>query len=85
VQGGGAPMTSTNAGNAEEDEDSDGFPLRGQVAIGDLSLGIEPVAFGPALLSSKGRVSRFPRAMCRFTAADGRTGLGWTEWNQPVT
>ena len=24
-----------------------------------------------------------PRAMCRFATPDGRTGLGWTEWNQP--
>ncbi|MEY2569221.1 MAG: hypothetical protein QOE35_3750, partial [Actinomycetota bacterium] len=21
--------------------------------------------------------------LCRFTGADGRAGLGWTEWNQP--
>ena len=30
-----------------------------------------------------GRISRFPRAVARFVAADGRTGLGWIEWNQP--
>jgi len=84
VQSGGA-MATTNAVDAEEDGDADGFPRHGRVAIGDLSLGIEPVAFGPALLTWEGKVSRFPRAMCRFTAADGRTGLGWTEWNQPVT
>jgi hypothetical protein len=30
-----------------------------------------------------GRVSRFPRALCRFDATDGRSGWGWTEWNQP--
>jgi hypothetical protein len=28
-------------------------------------------------------VSRFPRAMARFDAADGRTGTGWIEFNQP--
>jgi hypothetical protein len=49
-----------------------------------LELAIEPVAFGPLLLTSTdGRVSRFPRAMARFTADDGRTGTGWIEWNQP--
>ena len=26
-----------------------------------------------------GRVSRFPRSLCRFEAADGRSGFGWTE------
>ena len=50
-----------------------------------LDLAIEPVAFGPLVLTATdGRVSRFPRAMARFTASDGRTGTGWIEWNQPV-
>ena len=33
--------------------------------------------------STDGQVSRFPRAAVRLTAADGRTGTGWIEWNQP--
>ena len=40
------------------------------------ALEIEPIAFGPALLTWNGKVSRFPRAMCRFAAADGRSGPG---------
>jgi hypothetical protein len=45
---------------------------------------VEPVAFAPVGLSaSDGRYSRFPRAWCRFTAVDGRTGHGWVEWNLP--
>ena len=40
------------------------------------------MAFGPLrLLSSDGRVSHFPRAMCRIRCADGRRGLAWVEWN----
>ena len=35
------------------------------------------------LTTSDGRVSRFPRSLCRFATDDGRTGVGWTEWNQP--
>ena len=31
------------------------------------------------------RHARFPRALCRFETADGRSGVGWTEWNQPAT
>lgn len=31
-----------------------------------------------------GRVSFFPRAMCRVQTTDGRTGLGWLEWNRLV-
>ena len=31
-----------------------------------------------------GREDRFPRALARVRAADGRSGLGWVEWNQPL-
>jgi hypothetical protein len=47
-------------------------------------MSITPVAFAPALLEHEGKVSRFPRALCSFTSADGKNGLGWTEWNQPL-
>ncbi len=79
----GEEMTTTNAVDADEAVDGDGFPTEGHVTIGDLGLDIQPVAFAPALLTWEGKVSRFPRALCRFRAADGRRGLGWTEWNQP--
>ncbi len=57
---------------------------RARISPGDYDLRIEPMAFGPVLLeSTDGRVSRFPRACARFVNADGRSGLGWVEWNQP--
>jgi hypothetical protein len=62
------------------------MPVRGAAIVepGHLELAIEPVAFAPLLLTADdGRVSRFPRAMARFTARDGRAGTGWIEWNQP--
>ena len=41
------------------------------------------MAYGPILLEAPdGRVTHFVRAMCRVTAADGRTGSGWVEWNR---
>ncbi len=61
-----------------------GLPEQATWRVADLALEVEPVAFSPVLLEAPdGRVSRFPRAWCRFTTADGRTGHGWTEWNQP--
>ncbi|MGH9138389.1 MAG: hypothetical protein ACRD0G_15310 [Acidimicrobiales bacterium] len=69
---------------AEEQLGSGGLPEAASVSIAGLALDIEPLAFAPVLLTGpEGQLSRFPRAMCRFTADDGRTGLGWTEWNQP--
>jgi hypothetical protein len=51
---------------------------------GTLSIEVTPLAFGPVLLrNDDGRTSRFPRAMVRYAAEDGREGLGWIEWNQP--
>jgi len=64
----------------------EGFPTSARAVLEPvgLDLAIEPLAFGPLLLTSTdGRVSRFPRAEARFTAGDGRTGTGWIEWNQP--
>jgi len=61
-----------------------GLPSSGTWRVGDLALQVDPVAFSPVgLRAPDGRLSRFPRAWCRFTASDGRAGHGWTEWNQP--
>lgn len=57
-----------------------------EVEPGGIELTVHPMAYGPLLLrSTDGRLSRFPRAVARFRAADGRSGLGWIEWNQPLT
>lgn len=65
----------------------EGFPTSASITCGPLDLAVELVAFSPVhLVDDDGgqvRRSRFPRALCRFEAADGRSGVGWTEWNQP--
>jgi hypothetical protein len=82
--GDGSGVQAASAVHAAEDLGADGLPEQGSFAIDDLVLTIEPRWFAPALLvGPEGQRSRFPRALCRFTAADGRTGHGWTEWNQP--
>ena len=48
-----------------------------------LAMAVEPVAFGALRLEAPdGRLSLFPRAMCRVLAGDGRKGVGWVEWNR---
>jgi hypothetical protein len=76
-----------------EDPGDHGFPTKARIDIAadpgpgpELDVGIEvtPVSFGPVLLrNDDGRVSRFPRALVRCRADDGREGTGWIEWNQP--
>jgi hypothetical protein len=63
-----------------------GLPTAARIEIepGSIDLEIQPIAFGPLVLTAPdGRISRFPRAAARFVASDGRTGTGWIEWNQP--
>jgi hypothetical protein len=62
-----------------------GLVAEPRIAIGppDLTLEVEPVAFGALRLEAPdGRVSLFPRAMCRIRTDDGRGGCGWVEWNR---
>jgi hypothetical protein len=64
------------------DED---LPRVATMELGDLRLSVTPTGHAPVRLEAPdGRVSRFPRALCRFeSTADGRSGWGWTEWCQP--
>ncbi len=34
------------------------------------------------LTAADGRVSQFPRAWVTVSTADGRSGVGWMEWNR---
>ncbi|MER3453409.1 MAG: hypothetical protein C4321_09835 [Chloroflexota bacterium] len=62
------------------------LPRGARMELDGLALDVTAVAHGPLLLeAADGRRSRFPRALCRFTASDGRAGVGWTEWNRPVS
>jgi hypothetical protein len=61
------------------------LPSSASIELGDLGLLVTPTAHAPVLLEAPdGRVSRFPRSLCRFeSTADDRSGWGWTEWCQP--
>ena len=80
------PLEDIETFTASTDLGGDGLPTRARFGVGSIgALDVTPLAFAPVRLDSDdGRVSRFPRALCRFAApTDGRTGVGWTEWNQP--
>jgi hypothetical protein len=70
--------------SAHTDFGDDGFPVQSRLRVAGAPMTAVPLAFAPvAVTSPDGRIAHFPRAMCRFNADDGRTGYGWTEWNQP--
>ena len=63
---------------------ADDLPELSRLRLPGMPMSAVPIAFAPvAMTAPDGRVSHFPRALCRFSADDGRTGYGWTEWNQP--
>lgn len=82
----GGDQTFASHITATEALDAEGFPTTGRLELepGGPVVDVEPLAFSPLLfVADDGRVSRFPRALCRYTTPDGRSGTGWTEWNQP--
>lgn len=70
---------------ARETFGTDDLPIATELDLGDAcpALTFDVRGHAPVLLRAKdGRVSRFPRAWGTVTAADGRTGVGWMEWNR---
>ncbi len=84
VQDPAGVMVGTDRAERSQVLGPEGLPTSATWLVGDLELRVEPIAFSPVLLTAPdGRLSRFPRAWARFIAADGRSGDGWIEWNQP--
>ncbi len=80
----GDGITEITTVNATHEIADDGLVSAATIASGPgvPTLTVEPVAYGAIRLDAPdGRLSLFPRAMCRVTAEDGRTGTGWVEWN----
>jgi hypothetical protein len=62
-----------------------GLPLGATLSLdpGDITADVEVRGQAPVkLTAADGRVSQFPRAWVSITTADGRTGVGWMEWNR---
>lgn len=62
-----------------------GLPLHATLSLdpGELTADIEVRAHAPVRLAAvDGRVSQFPRAWVAVSTHDGRSGVGWLEWNR---
>jgi Ecdysteroid kinase-like family len=85
IQQPGEPLIELQAVTARETFADNGLPLQTTLTLspGDLTATIDIRGHAPVLLTSPdGRVSHFPRAWATVTTADGRTGVGWLEWNR---
>jgi hypothetical protein len=84
VQDGLGALRELESVDAVEEVAADGLVSSARLELRPAGLGIavEPLAFGALrLVAPDGRTTSFPRAMCRLRSDDGRTGLGWLEWN----
>jgi hypothetical protein len=65
-----------------------GLPVATRLSLqpGDIVVSAEVLGQAPVLLTSwDGRVSEFPRGWATVSTADGRSGVGWLEWNRNRT
>lgn len=78
-------LSEIDSVRATEEVADDGLIARARIETGPdgVAFDVEPVAFGALRIEAPdGRVTHFPRAMCRVRTDDGRTGTGWVEWNR---
>ncbi|UNB55332.1 ecdysteroid 22-kinase family protein [Mycolicibacterium sp. YH-1] len=84
----GEPLVEFERVTARETFDENDLPLATVLECepGDLSASIDIRGHAPVLLTSpEGQVSHFPRAWATVVTADGRSGVGWVEWNRNQT
>jgi hypothetical protein len=81
----GEPLVELQIVTATEQFGDDELPrgARLELSPGDLTATVEVRGHAPVLLTSAdGQVSHFPRSWVAVTTTDGRTGVGWMEWNR---
>lgn len=87
VQPPDAALTETTQMTAAATFADTGLPVTTSLTVqpGDLTVDIDIRGFAPVMLTAAdGRVSHFPRAWAAVTTGDGRTGIGWLEWNRNI-
>jgi len=85
LQRAGEALVELQTVQAREAFAPNGLPVGTELTLqpGGLVLNTEVVAHAPVrLMSGDGRVAQFPRAWVSVTTADGRSGVGWVEWNR---
>ncbi|MGA5466473.1 phosphotransferase [Mycobacterium sp. NPDC050041] len=85
VQPAGAPLQETATVTAQATFAENGLPVTTRLTMspGDVDATVDLRGFAPVRLTADdGRVSHFPRAWAAVTLSDGRTGVGWLEWNR---
>ncbi len=76
-------LTEVQTVAARETFGDNDLPRTTTIDYGDLTATIDIRGHAPVQLTAPdGRISHFPRAWATVTTDDGRTGVGWVEWNR---
>jgi hypothetical protein len=84
LQSGGQVVEELTTGSSTAEHAADGLVTAAHLTLGSgpLEVDVQPLGFGALRMEAPdGRVSFFPRAMATFRTRDGRSGVGWIEWN----
>ncbi|MUL82544.1 MULTISPECIES: phosphotransferase [unclassified Mycolicibacterium] len=79
------PLVELQTVTAQYALGADDLPVSTTLTLqpGDVEVTVDIEGHAPVLLvAADGRVSQFPRAWAKVRTADGRTGIGWLEWNR---
>jgi hypothetical protein len=85
VQDGAGAVTELHTIAPQQTFDDDGLPLDATLALdpGGITATVDVRGHAPLrLVAQDGRISQFPRVWATVSTADGRTGVGWLEWNR---
>lgn len=85
VQNSGGNVIELDSVNTREAFDANGLPLDATLVLDPAELTADLTVQGNApvrLTAADGRVSEFARAWASVNTTDGRTGVGWIEWNR---
>ncbi|WP_343602253.1 phosphotransferase [Mycobacterium sp.] len=85
LQAGDGTLTELDLVGSRDEFADNGLPTSATLSVnpGALTATVEMRGHAPLrLVATDGRVSRFPRAWGTVRTADGRTGVGWLEWNR---
>ena len=85
VQGADGKVAELQTVNSREPFGANGLPLNATLSLdpGGITAEVDVRGHAPVrLTAADGRVSQFPRAWASIRTADGRTGVGWVEWNR---